>query len=233
MRLDPDVRAVLDALLAVPGEGRAVAFDADGTLWRGDVGEDLLRFLAAEGHLPRHRSRSGIYAEYERRVAQDPADAYAYAVEVMEDLPESELEALCARFFQARYEGRVFPWVRGFFDAVRERGYAVWIVSASPRWPVVAGAAALGVPASQVIGVDCECEGGRLSRRVKRPVPCGEGKVHWLREHGVRPALAVGNGDLDLPMLAFAERAIAVAPWGEDNALVQAARDRRWPILRC
>ncbi len=43
--LDEPVRkVVLHALLS--GERAPVAFDADGTLWRGDVGEELLRWLA-------------------------------------------------------------------------------------------------------------------------------------------------------------------------------------------
>ncbi len=51
MSLPTSVRELVDALLegAPPGAERplSVAFDADGTLWRGDIGEDLLRFLAA------------------------------------------------------------------------------------------------------------------------------------------------------------------------------------------
>lgn len=234
MRLAPDVHALIDPLLQPQASigAQAVAFDADGTLWRGDVGEDLMRFLASEGHLPRHRGRSGVYAEYERRVAVDPADAYAYAVEVMADMEHDGLLAMCREFFARRYEGRLLPWVRPMLRRLHEAGHQVWIVSASPAWPVVAAAEALGVSVDRVVGVDCERDGGRLTGRVMKPVPCGEGKVHWLRERGVRPALAVGNGDLDLPMLAYAERGIVVAPHGEDNALVREARVRGWPIQR-
>ncbi len=231
--LTPEARILVDQVLAEPGQGRAVAFDADGTLWRGDVGEELMRFLAAEDRLPRHRGRRGVYEEYERRVATDPADAYAFAVEVMEDIPEVELSALCDDFFRRRFEGRVFPYARRLVAALAEADYALWIVSASPLWPVVAGALALGIPEQNVIGVDCVRREGRLSSEVLRPVPCGEGKVAWLERKGIRPVLAVGNGDLDLPMLAWSERALVVAPPGEDNGLVRAARDRGWPIQRC
>lgn len=232
MRLAPDVRAQIDPLLQPAAGRQAIAFDADGTLWRGDIGEDLMRLLAAEGHLPRHRGRAGIYAEYERRVAVDPADAYAYAVEVMADMEEGALHELCRDFFARRFEGRLMPWVRPLFERLHEVGHQVWIVSASPLWPVIAGARALGVPADRVVGVECDCEEGRLTGRVRRPVPCGEGKVHWLQSRGVRPALAVGNGDLDLPMLAYAERGIVVAPEGEENLLVREAVARGWPIQR-
>ena len=68
---------------------------------------------------------------------------------------------------------------------------------------------------------------------MKQPVPCGEGKVHGLKQKGVRPALAFGNGDLDLPMLAWAERAVVLAPPAGDNALTRAAAERGWPVQRC
>ena len=75
--LGDQVSSAIASMLDEGGDRKRVAFDADGTLWRGDVGEDLLRFLAAQGKLPRYRNRRGVYEEYERRVAKDPADAYA------------------------------------------------------------------------------------------------------------------------------------------------------------
>ncbi len=231
--LAPECRALLAQLVREPARGRPVAFDADGTLWRGDVGEDLLRYLAAEDRLPRHAGRRGLYAEYERLVEVDPADAYAFAVEVMEGLEEQTLQALCRDFFRRRFVGRVFPFVRPLLAELDAAGFSVWIVSASPRWIVQAGAEALGLRPEQVIGVDAELDGGRLTSRVRHPVPCGEGKVTHLERRGLRPVLGVGNGDLDLPMLAYSERALVVAPFGEPgNALVRAALDRGWPVQR-
>lgn len=230
--LSPDARALVDQVLAEPGEGRPVAFDADGTLWRGDVGEDFLRFLIAEGRLPRYRGRSGLYEEYERRVSEDPASGYAYTVELMEEMEDTALAALCDGFFQRRFSGRLFPFTRPLVQALADRGYVVWIVSASPTWPVVPGARALGVPRERVIAVHCDVEEGRLTRRVHTPVPCGEGKVALLESRGLKPVLGVGNGDLDLPMLAYSGRAMVIAPHGEDNGLVRAAMDRRWPVQR-
>jgi phosphoserine phosphatase len=197
------------------------------------VGEELLRWLAAEELLPRARGRRGVYEEYERRLRADPEDAFAYAVAIMEDLPEGELADLCRGFFRRRFEGRVFPWVRHALPALAQAGYEVWVVSASPLWPVVAGANFLGVSPDRVIGVECARSQGRLTREVLRPVPCGAGKVARLKEKGVRPVLAVGNGELDLPMLEWAERALVIAPPGEDNPLVKQASERGWPIQRC
>jgi phosphoserine phosphatase len=206
-----------------------VVFDADGTLWRGDVGEDFLRYLAFEGHVPR-----GSWASYERLLEGDHAAAYAFAVEVMAGLHEEALTTLAQAFFTRRYEGRIFPGMRRFVEAVRARGLRPWVCSASPFWSVVPGAAALGIAQGQVVAVECERVEGRLSRRVHLPVTCGKGKVQALTQRLVgRPVLAVGNGALDLDMLAWAERALVVGtPDGPDNALVLEARARGWPVWR-
>lgn len=222
---------VAEAVAPLDGPGD-VAFDADGTLWRGDVGEELLRALAHQRLLP-NRQGSGLYEEYERRVAADPGDAYAWAVEVMEGLAESALAAECARLFDQRFAGKLFRWVRPLITALHAAGHRCWVVSASPVWAVRPGAAALGIPLDRVIGVTSDVENGLLTRRVHRPIPCGEGKVFRLKEKGCRPVLGVGNGDLDLPMLAYSQRALVVAPHqSPDNALVAAARQHRWPIVR-
>ncbi len=221
------------APLLEPGVARGpVAFDADGTLWRGDVGEDLLRWLAAEGLLPAGPSR-GIYAEYERRVAIDAAAGYAFAVELMAGLAEAALEGLCREFFARRFEGRLFPFTRPLLDELAAAGHEIWIVSASPVWIVAVGVEGLGVGLDRVIAVKAEIAAGQLTRRVEQPIPFGPGKVQQLESRGVRPALAVGNGEGDLPMLEYAGSALVVAPYGDDgNGLVRAANARGWAVQR-
>lgn len=225
---------VLSAFRGVwgPGDRRQAVFDADGTLWRGDVGEDFLRFLAAGGHLP--RAATGVYAEYERLHAHRPDEAYAFSVIVMAGMEESSLRRLAVDFFRHRYLGRLFRWVRPALSRMRAVGTEVWICSASPRWIVEAGAAELGVPADRVVGVDCELIDGRLSAKVLEPVTAGAGKVAWLTRRGVRPSLAVGNGALDLEMLLAAEAALVVAPQDAPHtALAVEAARRGWPVLLC
>ncbi|MFL5318725.1 MAG: haloacid dehalogenase-like hydrolase, partial [Myxococcaceae bacterium] len=119
----------MQPLLSEDGAGRAVAFDADGTLWRGDVGEDFLRLLATEQRYPAMKGRRGIYEEYERRVAVDPASGYAFAVEVMEGALEADVHEDARTFFGRRFSGRIFRSMRELLTGLKARGYDVWIVS--------------------------------------------------------------------------------------------------------
>lgn len=217
----PAVLARLDRF----APGSPVVFDADGTLWRGDVGEDFLRWGV-------HRQLfRGSYDAYEAHLERSPARAYAYGVEVLFGLQEAALQEACDGFFAERYAGRVFPWVRPFLAELTRRGFVPWVCSASPRWAVLPGARALGVPEARVIGVACDVLEGELVGPVHEPVPCGPGKVAWLKTKGVHPVLAVGNGDLDLDMLALAEEALVITPPDAQNHLVRQGRARGWPIL--
>ncbi|MBX7116718.1 MAG: haloacid dehalogenase-like hydrolase [Myxococcaceae bacterium] len=231
--LPPSARAQLQALLDAGPRPGAVAFDADGTLWRGDVGEDLLRYLLARQLLPAVAGRPGVYEEYERRVAKDPADAYGWAVEIMAGVNETQLNEHCEQFFAQRYTGRVFHYVRPLLKALEGLGLHSYVVSASPVWAVIPGAKALGIAPERVVAVSSEVEQGVLTDRLLRPIPCGEGKVHALKARGVEPVLAVGNSELDLPMLRYAKAGWAVAPFGEGgNPLVHEANRLGWPVIR-
>jgi phosphoserine phosphatase len=230
-RVPPEVLAVLRRVWSRAGP-RQVVFDADGTLWRGDIGEDFLRYVAHERLLV--GAARGVYAEYERRLATDALGAYAFAVEVMAGLNEARLREICRDFFSRRFAGRVFPWVRPVLERLRRTQVEVWVCSASPKWIVEAGAEALGLSAAQVIGVESEIVAGQLTSAVVPPVTAGPGKVVWLERRQVRAALAVGNGALDVDMLAWAETALVVAPYdAPDTALAREGLSRGWPVLRC
>ncbi|MDP3235143.1 MAG: haloacid dehalogenase-like hydrolase [Myxococcales bacterium] len=225
--LPPSVQAAVRPFLDSDAPQIAV-FDADGTLWRGDVGEDLLRYLAATRLVV-----SDAYARYDALVEHAPVEAYGYAVQVMAGLREAELQAVCTTFFAQRYFGRVFPFVRPLFDVLRHAAVTPWLCSASPRWIVEAGAKVLGVEPEHVIGVDAEVEAGVLTDRLRLPVTAGPGKVEWLSRRGVTPGFSAGNGELDLDMLQAARHRLVIAPPdGVENGLVRHARRSGWPILK-
>jgi phosphoserine phosphatase len=227
--MQANVEALITRLVARP-DGRPVVFDADGTLWRGDVGEDLLRYLTHEQLVP-----GDAWRRYEALLQHSHADAYAFSVEVMAGLELATLQAVADDFFARRFAGRVFRPLRALLERLASAGYQPWVCSASPVQAVLPGAKALGIPPERVVGVLGRVEAGRFTGEVELPVTCGPGKVTWLQRRlgAVRPALAVGNGELDLDMLAWADTALVVAPLdGPDNGLVREAARRGWPVLR-
>lgn len=216
----------MDELIQAAVAGGTAAFDADGTLWADDVGEAFLRALEADGTVP-----AGSWAEYERRLALDPSDAYGFAVTVMEGLRVGDVQERAAAFYGRFFEPRLFPETRSLLAALLDGGVRVAIVSASNLWLIEAAGRALGVRAAT--GVAVEVDRGRLTGRLVRPIPSGEGKPVWARELlGSPPALAVGNGENDLPLLRSASVAAVVCPAeAPDTPAARFAREQGWPVM--
>ncbi len=227
--LEPSVRALVERVLQ-QDRPAAAAFDADGTLWPSDVGEEFLRWLEA-GRLLLHPPREGAWTRYETLLADDPPAAFSFAVEVMEGIAESDLVAWSRPFVLERFVPRVYPPMRELLDELVGRGVDVWVVSASNTWVVRAAAEALGLDASRVRAFEADVDAGRVTRRVRRPLPVDEGKAEVLRAAGVRPALAAGNSRHDEAMLEGAASAFVVVEKNiPGSAGLDMARRHGWPV---
>lgn len=231
-RLEPDVLRRVEEVAAL-GPRASAAFDADGTVWAGDIGEDLLRELALHRRLL-HPPPGDPYALYEHFFHTDPARAFAYCVEVMQGLAVADVERWSDELYRARFEARVFPGVRAILGRLREAGVRIWLVSASNAVTVRRAALGLGLDPALVLAVEGAVDAaGRYRGEVVPPVTCGHGKVEALRSRLAEPpAIAFGNSLFDREMLEHAERAVMVAPRGQEGAAVLLARSQAWPIHR-
>ncbi len=227
---------------ALTGEGAArfweklngppglAAFDADGTLWDGDIGEELLqelirRRLLVDGPLD-------PWQEYQRRLRRDPSDAFSFAVRLMNGLSEVVVRETSQHVFAERFVAGVFPPVRFCLDRLIARGWDVYVVSASNRWSVEVAAAHLGLSPDRVIALGVEVEAGLLTDRVLEPIPVLAGKVILLRQLAGRDAdIAFGNSVLDLPLLLAAAIPVAVGFPYPGNRFLAQARKRGFAVL--
>ena len=143
-RWDPVVREGLEALIhREAGRGRVVVMDFDNTIFRGDIGEELLQLAAEKGIVT-----GQVLEEYERKLSQtahhegDPApyaDGYAWAVESLAGLTPVEVVRLtdeAAGRVEARRRDIFFPEVVSLIAALQKTGFSLRIVSASSVWSV-------------------------------------------------------------------------------------------------
>ncbi len=192
-----------EALEAVAVPGAVAAFDADGTLWRVDVSDDLLDYVDARGLIAAPEGSPGCRAHCDRLCATDRPTGYRYATAVYAGLPEATVAAWAQASWEARGVHEAHASLAALVRWLRGRGVRVVIVSASPVWAVLPGARWLGLDDRDVFAMDVEREGDRLTDRVVEPTTAGEGKVQRLqRELGhTRLALGCGNTVDDLPMI--------------------------------
>jgi len=230
------VWARIAAEAARDGGGGVVATDGDGTLWSGDIGEDLFFAFVDHGRIEepaveamRREARSHTLSDAGsgREVARRIYDAY-----VEGRFPEErvcELMAWCfagwtgpevAAFARRTVdggglEGRLHREVLTVLERARANGIETILVSASPVAVVEAAGARLGFAPGAIVAARPCFDGDVLLADVHRPIPYGPGKVSRLREHiGATRTLyaAFGDNAFDVALLSSARVGVAVRP---------------------
>jgi phosphoserine phosphatase len=230
-----EVWARIEALVATTGPAGVVATDGDGTLWGGDVGEDLFHAFIEHGEL------ADPAIDALRREAREHAlsDAGAgpdvarriYAAYVEGHFPEERVCELMTWCFAGWARDRVQAFARDVVDRcglearlhrevlrVLDRAHAAGIetllVSASPVAVVAEAGARLGFTADRVVAARPRFDGDVMLAEVERPIPYGPGKVSGLLERiGHRTLYAAfGDNAFDVALLASARIGVAVRP---------------------
>jgi phosphatidylglycerophosphatase C len=215
--------------------GGAIAFDGDGTLWSGDVGDDFLHAFIARGRVDPPAAAAmlalarahGVDAPMDGR-ALPTALFEAYVAGRVPEEPICEMVAYaCAGWTSAEVmalarevvlaaglPGRLHAETVALVEWAKGAGVEAFVVSASPVVVVAEAVRALGFDAAHVVAATPVEDAGVLCAEVHRPIPYGEGKVTRLRERmGARPLYAAfGDNVFDVRMLRSAEVAVAVRP---------------------
>jgi HAD superfamily phosphoserine phosphatase-like hydrolase len=227
----------LEAEWALAGGAAArgvLAFDGDGTLWTGDVGDDFFEELLERGDVLDGAIRAiqceladaGVACESDAVAVRVLFDAYHAGVFDEERFYEivgyaaagrerSAIEVYVDRVQALRgLHARFQPEVKPVLDWARTRGVDVFVVSASPAIVVERAARHLGIGPAQVLGARAHFDGDTMLASAERPIPYGAGKVTALASRiGDRPLLAAfGDNVFDLPMLQRARIPVVVRP---------------------
>lgn len=214
---------------------KVAVFDADGTLWRGDVGESFLKFQIKKSWI-KH-----TWNEYwDEVVAGDPLKAYANIVKWYTGMPEAELEKQIREFLHDGWKNQVFEPMRLLTHALMNAGFEVWVVSASPYWVVREATRGFGIQPDRVIGFAAEVDmKGCLTDKLIQPLPYRAGKAEAIKKRiGVMPLFAAGNTRWDQEMLALSTElclAVSSEKKGEPNfeseqELLKMAQAKKWLV---
>jgi phosphatidylglycerophosphatase C len=219
------------------GKRGIVAFDGDGTLWSGDVGEDFFEAVVAAGRfvpvsvdamlaVGRAAALPGMDAGRTdgKAVARALFEGYLQH-HVAEDVICEVIASMCAGWREQEVaelalsvvrdlEPRRHLELRGIVDWARRHDVEAFLVSASPRPVVEAAGAAWGFDRAHVLATTAPFVDGVMQATVVRPIPYGPGKLAQLEAHleGRTLLAAFGDNVFDVPMLEAARVAVAVAP---------------------
>jgi phosphatidylglycerophosphatase C len=225
----------LAALSAATGGGGVLAFDADGTLWSGDVGEDVFE-LAMNGALLREDAADALRREAAAFGFATRGNANELAERLFEGYlagayPEREVCAMMSwcyagftrtvlielarrAFAEKDLADRLHRELEPVFEFARDSGLRVVVVSASPD-PVVRAAVELwSIGAEHVTASRAAEEGDRILPRLAAPVPYAEAKPVALRALVGEATLIGSFGDnvFDIDLLQAAQLGVAIRP---------------------
>ncbi len=216
--------------------GGAVAFDGDGTLWSGDIGEDLFTALLDDGAIS-DIAAAALVREAVAEKLSDAGGAVAVARRIHEAylagaFPEERVCEIMTWVFASRTGPDLDAFAERVLDTVkletrfhteaiqivewaRSRSITTYLVSASPRAVVQAAARRVGIAATNVASATEERDANDVVlTSVIRPIPYGPGKVMHLRAKlGARPLYAAfGDNAFDVPMLRESRTPVAIRP---------------------
>jgi phosphoserine phosphatase len=207
---------------------RVAAFDCDGTLWSGDVGEAFFDWeLSRDGFIPEAVARAIRARHRDYKAGKvDETTMCGEMVTMHAGMTDSALRQ-AAEEFCPRIGAGIFPEMNELVHRLHDAGCEVWAVSSSNQWVIEAGMKHFGIPRARILAAEVEIAGGLATNRLVR-VPSGSGKPQALREvvKGNVDA-AFGNSRWDTEMLAMAKHAFAVNPNAD---LRDIARQRGWTV---
>ncbi len=213
----------------------ALAFDADGTLWSGDVGDDVFRFAVAHDRL-----REAARAEIERQALTRGFEIFAnvnttaehlfemyiagrypeldmcelmtwcYAGHSLTEMRELALEALET----AKHSQRLHRELRPILEFARSRGVRTVVISASPRATVEQATRLWGFAAEDIAASTPRVIDGMITSSMAGAVPYAAAKVAAGRAllGSARWVASFGDNAFDLEMMQEAEIGVAVRP---------------------
>ena len=231
-----DVGDLLDRLLALVRADDVLAFDGDGTLWSGDVGDDmffhaldhqLLReaaWPALEGLATLHGLAAyGTTEDVARRIYDahlagrvSQPSTYAMMAWCFAGYTSEAVAAMTREILPpAALEARRHPEVDAVLEWARSRGLRTVVISASPEPVVQTVGAYWGFAPPDIVAVTPSTDQrGHILPELRGEVPYGPQKVHLGREllGQARWLAAFGDNTFDADMLTCAEVGVAVRP---------------------
>jgi len=213
-------------------ERKVAVFDCDGTTF-GQVphylADEALYQYADEVLKKRNDKESAAkLAILDRMVKNGDNVGKAYVedrVHFLAGLTQQEVEDIGYNSYHKSYKGKFYPEMKALIANLKEYGFEVWILTASPEFLYQKFVAEeLGISNVNILGVKSVVKDGKTTGEIIPPIPQDDGKAHTIETFiKVRPLIVGGNsrGDMDMLNESFGLK-IVVNP---DDVSVRGAED--------
>ena len=123
-------------------------------------------------------------------------------VHFLAGMTPEEVEMIGYNCYYKSYRGKMYPEMKELIANLKEYGFEVWIISASPEFLYQKFVAEeLGLPVTQILGVKSVVANGRTTGEIIPPIPQDDGKAVTIETFiKAKPLIVGGNsrGDMDM-----------------------------------
>lgn len=217
------------------------AFDADGTLWDADLGENFFQYQIGCKSVPLPPNAFDHYLDM-KKINDDPQAAFMWLAQINKGCLISDVNTWAQKAFNQILPNPLFSEQKKLVELLLKNDVKIYIVTASIKWAVVPGALALGLTADDVIGVETEINDQFISDIAIHPITYKQGKVLALlnKTNGELPFLCSGNsmGDFELLKSATEVKLVVSAASADDPnyrtemELIYEAKKNNWNYHR-
>lgn len=203
------------------------AFDADGTLWDTDLGENFFQYQIDNKLVPLPADPWQHYLDMKKENG-DPRNAYAWLAQINHGVSLQQVQQWSQLAFNSIQPKPLFSEQKKLIDLFLKHQVQIYIVTASIKWAVEPGARALGLTFENVIGVETAVVDGLVTQEKLHPITYRQGKVEALLKHtnGQVPFFACGNSIGDLELLESASHLkLAVSAASRDDKLFKSENE--------
>jgi len=215
------------AQLKSSGAPLVAAFDADGTLWDTDLGENFFQYQIDERSVPLPEDPWKHYLDL-KKINNDPRDAYVWLAQINAGRSLAELRGWAQQAFDRIQPKPIFSEQKKLVEYLLSQGVQVYIVTASIKWAVEPGARAIGLTDDNVIGVETVVTNNIITAEKVLPITYRAGKVEALlkKTGGVKPFISAGNTIGDYELLEVSTHLkLAVSAASRDDRLFKNEND--------
>lgn len=219
-------QALKEEKAALEGTGHrpVAAFDADGTLWHTDLGENFFRYEIDHCALP------GLppdpWGHYQKNKEIDPKAAYLWLAQINSGQSLTQVKEWAEKALGVYQEVPLFPDQQHWIEILLNENVEVFIVTASVKWAVEPMARRLGLSEDQVIGIETAVVDGQVTDTAAGFMTYREGKAEAILEktRNRKPFFCAGNTPGDLALLSTASRvalAVRTSPEKQSQELIE------------
>lgn len=196
------------------------SFDADGTLWDTDLGENFFQYTINQRLVDLPPSPWEHYLEM-KKLNNDPRPAYLWLAQIYKGLNIDVVKKWSQEAIESIQPLPLFQEQQDLISFFKDEGISIYIITASIKWAVEPGARLLGLSESQVLGVKTKVNNLIISDEVDGTITYKEGKSEALKQTtGHSAFFASGNSEGDLNLLESSTHLkLAVSAANRDDKL--------------